>query len=106
MLEIERLSSLKPDIHIYVVSVDKEQQLNSESFAFFGEVCCALTEVGDCVCVCVCVCVYMCLCVCVCVCALSSQDCNKLLLINRNVCIMCYAKLMCSVTLLLTYVQF
>ena len=55
-----------------------------------GEVCCALTE-G----------VYG-----VCVCVLSSQDCNKVLLININVCIMCYAKLMYSVALLLTNVQF
>jgi len=40
------------------------------------------------------------------VCVLSSEDCNKVLLINRNVYIICYAKLMYSVTLLLTYVQF
>jgi len=51
LLEIERSPSLKHDIHIYVISVDKEQQWNSESCSFFGEVCCALTETVDDVCV-------------------------------------------------------
>jgi len=52
-LEIERSLSLKHDIHIYVISVDKEQQGIGESFSFFGEVCCALTEAVVDVCVCV-----------------------------------------------------
>jgi len=95
-----------------------------------GEVCCVLTGAVDDVCVCVSVrcavylqgqsmmcvsvrcAVYLqkqstpCVCVCVCVCVLSSQDCNKVLLTNINVYIMCYAKLMYSVTLLLTHLEF